>query len=237
VPTSSDFGHLGQPPSHPELLDWLATTFAENGWSTKQLHRLILTSSTWQQSTHHELAEEYQSLDPAETLLWRSRVRRLSAEQIRDSMLAVSGDLDLAIGGPSVESDSNRRSLYLKTFRNTPHEFLHALDMANGLQSVAQRNTTTTPTQSLLMLNGPFVLQRARQMARRLTPVSSETFNETLRHAFRMAWGRIPTSWESRTAQAYRADLSDVGSPELLHERLVDVCHVLLNSNEFLYVD
>ena len=165
VATANDFGHLGQRPTHPELLDWLTRSFVQNGWSLKRLHKLILTSATWQQSACHPRAEDYQRRDPAEELLWRSRVRRLSAEQIRDAMLSVTGELQLQVGGPSVDGNIDRRSLYLKSFRNRPQEFLHAFDMANGLKSVAERDMTTTPIQALLMFNGPYCLERASRLA------------------------------------------------------------------------
>ncbi|MGY8690108.1 MAG: DUF1553 domain-containing protein, partial [Verrucomicrobiales bacterium] len=123
--------------------DWLANEFVNQGWSFKQLHRLILSSATWQQSSHHPHADEYQAMDPEEKLLWRAPVRRLSAEAIRDSMLLLSGELMGQVGGPSVGEDVPRRSLYVKRFRNANDTFLHAFDVAPGLKSVAMRNNTT----------------------------------------------------------------------------------------------
>ena len=234
VPTASDFGQRGQLPTHPALLDWLAVTFVEQGWSIKQLHKLILTSATWQQSAVHPKAESYQQLDPAEKLIWRAPVRRLKAEQIRDAMLAASGELDPTVGGESMGGDSKRRSLYVKSFRNTPDEMLHAFDIANGLKSVAERDTTTTPAQSLMMINGDFPLDQARKMAQRVTADHTDA-PAALVSAFQLTWGRAPTTQELATALEFVGP-ADVAGPAY-RDRLVDFCHVLLNSNEFLYVE
>lgn len=230
VPTASDFGHLGLPPTHPELLDWLTVTFVEEGWSLKKLHKRILMSAAWQQSSLHPLAVANQEKDPAETLLWRFPVKRLNAEQIRDAMLMASGELEQKLGGPSIDGTVPRRSLYVKFFRNNPDTFLQLFDVANGLKSVAERNRTTTPIQSLMMLNGEWTLARAEKMAERLKNMNAETPEETLANAFRLSWGRDPKPSEIEQS------LQFVGTP-LSDDRWVDLCHVLLNSNEFLYVD
>ncbi len=237
VPTANDFGHLGQTPSHPELLDWLAATFVEQGWSFKNLHRLILTSATWQQSSYHPQADMYQQRDPEERLLWRARVRRLSAEQIRDAMLTVTGELKASLGGPSVSRSRPRRSLYIKSFRNTPDEFLHAFDMANGLKSVATRDPTTTPTQALMMINGEYLLARAEKFAERITNSPDRTGEEVLRQGFQLAWGRPPSATELSAALRFAADADEQDAHCTNQKKLVDFCHVLLNSNPFLYVD
>jgi cytochrome c553 len=235
VATTNDFGRTGAAPTHPELLDWLAASFMENGWSTKWLRRTILTSSTWQQSAHHPHAESYAGMDPEESLLWRSSVRRLTAEQIRDAMLVVSGELDPRLGGPSVGADSPRRALYLKRFRNTPYESLYLFDVAVGLKSVGERSSTTTPTQALLMINGPFALDRARALADRLQSTSTDR-ERLLASAFEAAWGRPPDGSEMTAGLDYVS--SGQGEEARVdQERLVDFCHVLLNSNEFFYVD
>ncbi|HSG71977.1 MAG TPA: DUF1549 and DUF1553 domain-containing protein, partial [Planctomycetaceae bacterium] len=230
VPTASDFGHLGLPPTHPELLDWLTVTFVEDGWSFKRLHKRILMSAAWQQSSQHPQGDAQQERDPGENLLWRFPVKRLKAEQIRDSILFVSGELEQKVGGPSVGGTSPRRSLYVKPLRNTPDEFLNLFDMANGLKSVGERNTTTTPLQSLMMINNDWVLKRAEKLAARLEQQKLESPEEELIQAFRLTWCREPTSDE------LAASLAFVGTPAS-KDRLIDLCHVLLNSNEFLYVD
>jgi len=208
VTTPSNFGRMGKLPTHPDLLDWLAVTFVENGWSMKQLHKLILMSASWRQSANHPQAALYQQKDPTENLLWRAHVRRLRAEQIRDAMLSASGELEHQLGGPSVEEATPRRSLYIKSFRNTTDTFLHAFDVAGGLKSVAIRNTTTTPTQSLLLINGEYALGRAEKMADRLMGVLE-------------------------FLQVTADDLSTA----IDRQKLIDLCHVLFNSNEFLYLD
>jgi len=237
VSTANDFGHLGQLPTHPALLDWLTVTFIEDGWSIKRLHKRILMSETWQQSAYHPQAAEYQEKDPAESLLWRSRVRRLKAEQIRDAMLAISGELQSKVGGSSVDAKTPRRSLYVKSFRNTPDTFLAAFDVANGLKSVAERNSTTTPTQSLMMINGDYALGRAQKLAEQLAKNKFTTPDEMLRHAFRLAWGRFPADSELSSAHQFIAAATAEDQWTFDRDRLVDFCHVLLNSNEFLYVD
>ncbi|MCA9232122.1 MAG: DUF1553 domain-containing protein [Planctomycetales bacterium] len=237
VSSASDFGHMGRPPSHPQLLDWLTTWFIENGWSIKSLHRQILTSATWKQSSFHPESMECQARDPAGELLWRAPIRRLKAEQNRDAMLAVSGELQEEVGGPSVAADVPRRSLYVKVMRNTPDPLLQLFDASSGLSSVAQRNTTTTPTQSLLMINGDFALARARHFAERLLAQQQATIGETLDYGFRLAWGRGPTAEELAKAIQFLGQQSEEDSAEVDVKDLAEFCHVLLNSNEFLYVD
>ena len=222
VATPNDFGLKGQLPTHPELLDWLTFLFIENGGHFKELHRLILTSSTWRQSSRHPHAAANQAKDPAENLLWRAPIRRLKAEQIRDAMLLVSDELRTQVGGPSIDENVPRRALYLKSFRNQTDSFLHAFDLAPGLKSVADRNQTTTPTQSLTMMNGPYVLQRAQYWGKRL-----QRSARPIEEAMIATWGRKPTSAERKQALAF------VDGPG----NLIDFCHLLFNSSEFLYLE
>ena len=237
VATASDFGEKGARPTHPELLDWLTAKFVDEGFSFKKLHKLILLSATWRQSAEHPRAARYREIDPGETLLWRSPVRRLQAEQIRDSILQCSGELRIDLGGPSVDAEVPRRGLYVKSFRNTPDEFLSAFDAASGLKSVSERTTTVTPTQALMMINGDDVLRRARAMAEHLLD-ADRTAEGTLVRAFRLAWGRRPSGGELRSALAFiAAESLEGGAAEIEPARLTDFCHVLFNSNEFLYYD
>ena len=236
VSTSSDFGRLGDSPTHPELLDWLTTTFIDQGWSLKKLHKLILLSSTWQQSARHPEAERYQALDPNERLLWRTRVRRLQAEQIRDAMLTASGELSSEVGGPSVTEDKPRRSLYVKSFRNQNDTFLHGFDVANGLQSVSVRDTTTTPTQALLLLNGKYALEHAKKLADRLLKEGTDP-DITLRNAFRWTWGTEPSESELDLARQFVNLGLGEDSYFIEPSKLADFCHVLFNSNQFLYLE
>ena len=237
VPTPNNFGKMGQLPTHPELLDWLAVTFVENGWSIKQLHKRILMSATWQQSAHHPEANRYQQQDPAEALLWRARVHRLRAEQIRDAMLSISGELEQTVGGPGVEASAPRRSLYVKVFRNTTETFLHAFDAAGGLKSIAVRNTTTTPTQSLLLINGTYALGRAEKMADRLVEINFADAAGLVDHAIRLTWGRGPTEAEAASSLAF-LEVTGGQEPAMIERQgLIDFCHILFNANEFLYLD
>ena len=231
VQSVSDFGTLGGQPTHPELLDWLTTAFIADGWSLKRLHKRILLSATWRQSATHDWSAEFETVDPQNTLLWRRDVKRLSAEQIRDAMLMASGELAHDLGGPSVMGPAPRRSLYVKSFRNTPDRFLHAFDAANGLKSVGQRSSTTTPVQALMMINGDYTLGHARKMAARLGQLAGD--EQRVRSAIQWTWGRQPTAQELDSSLEFVASQST--EDELA--KLIDFCHVLLNSNEFLYVD
>ena len=237
VPTPNNFGQMGQLPTHPELLDWLAVTFVENGWSIKQLHKRILMSATWQQSSHHPEAELYQRQDPAEALLWRARVHRLRAEQIRDAMLSASGELEQKLGGPGVEASVPRRALYVIVFRNTTETFLHAFDAAGGLKSIAVRNTTTTPTQSLLLINGAYVLGRAEKMADRLMEMEFADAAGLVDHVFRLTWGRGPTEPERSRSLMFLGVTAGQEPVAIDRKGLIDLCHILFNANEFLYLD
>ena len=236
VESPNDFGRKGGLPSHPELLDWLAVTFVEQGGSFKSLHKQILMSETWRQSAHHPDAERQEQLDPAEERLWRAPIRRLRAEQIRNAMLQCSGELKTVVGGPSVDPDQPRRGLYVKSRRNTPEEFLHAFDVADGLTSTADRPSTTTPTQALLMINGEYALARAAATAKRLLSQSASV-DEILIQAFQLAWGRTAEPHEFDAARRF-LELDGEQNPEQVdRDKLADLCHVLFNSNEFLYLD
>jgi len=234
--TSSDFGRLGSAPTHPELLDWVTAYFIDHGWSLKRLHQLILMSAVWQQSASHPEASAYQERDPAERLLWRARVRRLTAEQIRDAMLVATGELSAEIGGPSVAEDAPRRSIYLKSYRNASDTFLHGFDAAKGLQSVSQRDSTTTPVQSLLLLNGDYALKRSDRLASRLLAENLDP-TQTIEVAFRSVWGVDCRQQELDRAFAFLNLHSGETSQDLDAVRFADFCHVLFNSNQFLYLE
>ncbi len=191
VETASDFGTLGGRPSHPELLDWLASEFIASGWSIKWLHRQILTSATWQMSSFHRDAVAAEAIDPGNRLRWRFDIRRLNAEQIRDAMLVVSGELDEQHGGTSAAHTSLRRSLYLKAMRNKPEPLLRSLDGVDGLNSISKRSTTTTPTQALNLMNGDWVRKRSVAMAKRiLTSSQDHDLTRIVNEAFQLTVGR-----------------------------------------------
>ncbi len=237
APTSSDFGQLGIAPAHPELLDWLTVDFIENGWTFKRLHRQIVLSAVWQQSSHHPQAEQHLAVDPDERLLWRACVRRLKAEQIRDAMLVATGELQLTAGGGSITEDRPRRSVYLRSIRNQNDTFLHGFDVANGLQSVAVRDVTTTAIQSLLLFNGKYSRQLAEVLAQRLLREYENDPRMAVQMAFRRTWGREPEAAQFDQACRF-IGLGDGEEAQFLDaQRFVDFCHVLFNSNQFLYLE
>ena len=220
VKSSSDFGTLGQPPADPQLLDWLTRKFINDGWKFKSLHRLILMSATYRQATS-------KSVNPR-LIPFRHSIRRLDAEQIRDAMLSVSGELDEKQGGPGSDLNSVRRTIYTKVIRNRRDPFLDVFDAPDNFNSTSQRNRTTTPTQSLLMINGGWTLKRATQFAKRVS--EKKNVQDKIEFAYRLAFCRSPSGSELASGMAFLGE-----APE--QSELVDYCHVLLNSNEFLYVD
>jgi mono/diheme cytochrome c family protein len=257
VGTSSDFGRLGDRPSHPELLDWLATEIVARGWSFKELHRLIVTSSTYRQTALRPAPEIARLKDPENRLLWRMNTRRLDAEQIREAMLAASGELDLTMGGEGCDATKPRRTIYTKVIRNKRDPLLGAFDAPDGSLSTAERHVTTIPTQALLLLNGPWSLGRAQAFAQRLRSLTDAVERVSL--AYQLAFGRSPTKEEEAKVLAF-LDVQDRpvhdpdggiagsgsdGAEVPIRVRpvtsedaaLIDFCHALLNANEFLYVD
>ncbi len=209
---ASDFGKLGEAPSHPELLDWLTNWFVENGWSLKKLHRLIVTSAAYRQSSSSPIAEQARLKDPENRLLWRANNHRLDAEQIRDAVLAVTGEIDLTAGGESVDPSKPRRTIYNKVVRNTRDPVLDVFDEPEGFASMAQRNVTTTPTQSLLMINSKWSLARARAFAERLRKEDSADEGEIVIDAFRLVFGRDPKPAEIESARKFLAKQSGIAA-------------------------
>ena len=256
VATSSDFGRLGERPSHPELLDWLASEFVGHGWSLKHMHRAIMTSAAYRQSALRPAPEAARLKDPDNRLLWRMNTRRLDIEPIRDAMLAVSGELDPAMGGPSGDASGPRRTVYTKVIRNTRDPLIDAFDSPDGSNSTPTRNATTTPTQALLMINGPWTLARAGAFADRLRREASDDEGR-IALAYQLAFGRPPEPAERdeaveflRSRAGHAEEPTAIAGTEGCREpadsdetdgeeasALVDFCHALLNSNEFLYVD
>ncbi|MBL9195387.1 MAG: PSD1 domain-containing protein [Opitutaceae bacterium] len=193
--TPNDLGHLGERPTHPELLDWLARRLVEQGWSLKALHREIVLSATYRQTARISTPEIAARVDPGNRLLWRFSPRRLDAEQTRDAVLAASGELQHAEGGPSEEANtSRRRAIYTIKKRNTPNELLRSLDAPAGFTSIAERQNTATPVQALLFLNGDWLLARARRLA---------AHAPTVQDIWRAALGREPTTDEETLAHAF----------------------------------
>jgi hypothetical protein len=200
VATSSDFGHLGEKPSHPELLDWLAGYFVEHNWSIKEMQRLIMTSAVYRQSALTVPSETARLKDPDNRLLWRMNVRRLEGDQIRDSLLAATGELDSKVGGPSVDTSKPRRTIYTKWLRNSRDLLLEVFDPPDGYTSTPQRNVTTTPSQALLLINGQYTLQRAQALAGRIGKSKPANDADSIRAAYRFAFGREPTPGERNEA-------------------------------------
>jgi hypothetical protein len=207
VATSSDFGQLGEKPSHPELLDWLAHRFASDGWSIKKMHRVMVTSRTYRQAAvvsspssavRSKDKKDPMLVDPENALLWKMPTRRLEAEQIRDAILATTGQLDLALGGPSVDHREPRRTVYCKVMRNVRDPLMEVFDAPESFHSTAQRNVTTTANQSLLMLNSQYMLKQAEQFAARLTKEKHTSDEALVGAALRHAFGRSATADELR---------------------------------------
>jgi Protein of unknown function (DUF1553)/Protein of unknown function (DUF1549)/Planctomycete cytochrome C len=199
---ASDFGHLGEPPTHPELLDWLANRFVADGWSLKSLHRRIVLSATYRQSAGHPDPANGRLVDPENRWLWKAPVRRLEAEQIRDAILAVTGELSLKEGGPGVAGSESRRSIYGKILRNTRDPLLDVFDAPYWISSAASRDTTTTPVQSLLLVNSPAMIARGKAFAARLARDEADHAKRVDR-AYRLAYGRPAIAKESAAALAY----------------------------------
>ena len=251
VGTANDFGRLGERPTHPELLDWLASEFVRRGWSVKEMHRLMVSSATYRQSAVGG-GREGKMKDPENRLYWRMGPRRMEAEQIRDALLLVSGELDLKMGGPGVKSTTARRSVYLQVFRNKRDALLEVFDVPDGYRSMARRNVTTTPPQALLMMNGDWVLGRAQTLAERLLEDEPEWPEEVVEAAYLRVFGREPRSEERAVGMRFLGEQRDRvlqessaaggeeagdGAEKAGLIALADYCHVLLNSNEFIYVE
>jgi hypothetical protein len=218
VGTPSDFGVRGERPTHPELLDWLAMEFMASGWSIKHMHRLMLQSATYQQST----AKQH-SNDPDNLLLRHMNRLRLESEAIRDSLLAVSGRLDHRMGGPGT-GKGLRRSVYLFARRNLRDPFLTAFDLPDSTLSCPKRERSTTALQALTLLNAAEVTAASRALAAMLERESGQ--DEQITAAYRRVLGRQPTAQEIELARDF-----------LAHSPLSEFCRALFNVNEFVYLD
>lgn len=204
APNSSDFGKLGGPPTHPELLDWLAVRFVKDGWSWKKLHRLILMSATWRQAPTSESFAAQQQRDPTNKFYWRSDTRRLDAEQIRDAILSISGELDRTHYGPAVTSEIPRRSIYLRYMRNARDPLLDVFDLPLFFASSNTRDTTTTPIQSLLLINSQAMYRLATRFADSVCRDAKDP-GERVETAWQRAYGRLPTAEEKSACAKFIA--------------------------------
>jgi len=199
VPTPADFGRNGRPPSHPQLLDWLASEFVAQGWSMKAMHRLMVTSSTYRQASTPDEADA--QLDPDNIYLWRMNSRRLEAEAVRDNLLYVSGSLDLTRGGPDIDHKlgliSKRRSLYLRHAAEKEVEFLRIFD-GPSVTECYERKPSVVPQQALALANSELALAQARLLARELSSVAEGDSTRFAALAFRRILARRPSRDESR---------------------------------------
>ncbi len=258
VNTPDNFGLLGEKPSHPELLDWLATDFVAHGWSMKRLHKQILLSATYQMSAVAN--EKYELLDPENRLHWRMTRQRLDAEELRDSVLAVSGELDLKIGGTVLTAkdrdyinndsilplyDVKRRSIYLPVIRNDVFDVFQAFDFPDPNVINGSRSTTTVAPQALFMMNGKLVINQSLKLAQTLLKQSNLNDAGRVTLAYEKAFSRPPTKDESARAltfvKLYADALGKTVKPpapgDLQARAWAGFCQVLLASNEFVYVE
>jgi hypothetical protein len=204
VGTPSDFGLRSDPPTHPELLDWLAATFVQNGWSIKSMHRLIMLSKSYQQQS--ELRAEGVQRDPQNVLLWRFNRRRLDFEGLRDALLAVSGRLDPGMGGRPVplekEPSADRRTVYGFIDRENLDGVFRTFDFASPDASSPRRHVTTVPQQALYLMNNPFVIAQAKHLSGRLARETADP-EARLRRLYRLVLGREPRPHELALGLAF----------------------------------
>ena len=214
VATPNDFGNLGEAPSHPQLLDWLTTRFLEGGWKMKDLHRLILTSATYRMTARKEPTSSEAQTDPSNRLLWRFPPRRLSSEEVRDAMLVASGEIRFPENADpeSVPGTSPDRSIYVKKLRNKPDALLNSFDSPLGFQSAPRRPETTTPTQSLMLINNTWPMDRAKAFAKSLRFDDDGDQSQKISSAYRRALGRLPSEEEIKKALVLIDSLSTIRS-------------------------
>jgi hypothetical protein len=231
VATASDFGVRGKPPSHPELLDWLASEFLASGGSTKHLHRLIVRSAAYRLASTGQAGNVER--DPHNVSLWRWQPRRLEAEVVRDAMLRVAGELETRLGGPgdADEAASRRRGLYLFQKRDHPPMLQGLFDGPSAsAESCPLRAVSTVPLQALYLLNNRFACERAVALARRVRQRSGDDRDGQVRAAFWLALGRAPGAAEQQACRTFFERHGDAGALEAM-------CQALMNTNEFVYVE
>lgn len=259
VESVDNFGVLGRTPTHPKLLDYLATQFRDGGWSVKQAIRQIVTSETYAMSSELNDAEAEEA-DPANLLIHRQSVRRLEGEIIRDSVLAVAGQLDNTMYGNSIPAHlysfmtnhrrpgesgpvdaERRRSIYMRVQRNFLSPMMLAFDMPLPDTTIGKRTVSNVPAQSLILMNDPFIIEQSEAWAKRLIEKHPDSINDRINTAYMNAFGRRPTAAESKTLngfiekQAGEYSMSD--EEALAHTDLwKDLCQVLFMSKEFIYI-
>ena len=266
VPTPSDFGRNGRSPSHPDLLDWLASELKTGGWHLKHLHRQIVTSHAFRQSSQIDDVKAVR-LDPGNRLLWRQNLRRLEAEAIRDAMLFVTGSLNLQVGGRAIypqlsaevlstqsrpgngwgkssAADRARRSIYIYVKRTLTVPLMDSFDQPNPDKPDPGRATTTIAPQALILLNSRFTDIQSTRMAERLGRDAGADRRQQIEHAYRLTLGRNPTAAEQEISQAFLDRQREgfhrsSGESELTAGKvaLARFCRLLMNLNEFVYID
>ena len=253
VDTPSDFGTRSAPPSHPELLDWLARRFIADGWSLKALHRLILTSSVYQQSAEPlgTLAQGARARDPENRMLWHFSRQRLDFESLRDSLLSASGELDPTLGGPGADLGSRpypkRRAIYGLIDRKFLSTDARSFDFANPDMHSPKRHVTAVPQQALFLLNSPFVAERCRALAKRILPPSGDAGKDpgslvgAVQRLYLLTLQRLPTSMEEDRASLFlsesQSDPEPAAVPGLRLTPWEQLAQVLVFCNDFLYID
>jgi hypothetical protein len=254
VKTVDDFGAMGQPPSHPDLLDWLADELVAQGWSLKAMHRLMVSSSAYRMSC--DISEEAQQKDPSNLYLHSMNLRRLDAESIRDAMLAVSGRLELRMFGPGVPphlspfldgrgrptrsgplDGDGRRSIYLSVRRNFLNPLFQAYDAPVPFSTMGRRNVSNVPAQALALWNDPLVAHLARLWADRLALGSESTSRQRVTELFETAFARPPTDDELRRCLGFLDGRTKKTDGEPAPEAWAELCHVLFNVKDFIYIN
>ena len=230
VGSVDNFGTMGDQPTHPKLLDHLATSFIENDWSVKQLIHAIMTSRTYQMATHDRA--ECEAVDPDNRLLWRMNRKRMRAEDIRDTLLFVGGQLDEDTGGSNIKNGtkseygykftSTRRSVYVPVFRNTLPEIFEVFDFADPNIQRGRRTSSTIASQALLLMNHPFVTKQSRLAAERLQASEPKSVSEAIEQAYLQVIGRRPTDQETELAAGFVGDGSETARWTMLFQTLFE---------------
>ena len=238
VATPSDFGTQGSEPTHPELLDFLASELVRGGWKLKPIHKLIMMSAVYRQSGDDNPAAA--KLDPDNELWWRRGALRLEAEIIRDTLLSVSGTLDKTMFGKgSLDQASPRRSVYLTVKRSNLIPMLQLFDAPDSIQGIGNRDVTTVPPQALAMMNSPVVRQLAEKFAKRLPAAADASLAERIGEAYRLALSRPPSEAEIEQMSTFISNQADSygGTEQAQQQALADFCQLVLCLNEFMFID
>jgi hypothetical protein len=251
VTTVENFGRSGARPAHPELLDWLAIQLVEQGWSSKAMHRLIMTSSTYRQSSR--ITAEAEKLDPGNVLLSRMPLIRVDAEALRDSILFIAGRLDETPYGPPQllfmrhdgmvmtpdYSGTERRSIYLQQRRATVHSMLDLFDYPQMVPNCSQRGNTAVAPQALFLLNNTLVRKLADALAERVSQEAGDNLAEQIEKLYGLALSRPPTAEEKRIILGELEEASAAGTNQTAWRRrlMAQLCHTIINSAAFIHVD